>query len=235
MGDFSFGHIILLVIVGIIIYGKDLPQAARKLAIMYNKFRRQIADIKDEIQRQIPMEEIRSELDKVQSSLDPMTPQVEIPMAPTSVMAHVADAGQVSVSWNSVPGASTYTLKRATSSVDPLLIVAMNLTDLSFTDSGLETGKTYHYVVTALNSAGESGSSEEAVVTLPAETPAATPSSATGEAPASPAPTSTASPEAPPPGGTPPAAATEMTPSNSGYGGGPPSPAHSKPEAPPAD
>lgn len=166
MGEFSFSELILIIIVAIVIYGKDLPQAARKLAIMYNKFRRQIADIKDEIHRQIPMDEIQDSL-KVDMP-DPMAPQVEIPMSPTSVIAQVADAGKVIITWNSVPGASTYNLKRSTSSVDPLLIVAMSLTDLSYTDEGLEQGKTYHYVVTAQNSAGESGSSEEGVVTLPA-------------------------------------------------------------------
>jgi Sec-independent protein translocase protein TatA len=221
MGDFSFGHIILLVIVGIIVYGKDLPQAARKLAIMYNKFRRQIADIKDEIQRQIPMDEIKSELNKVQSGFDPMAPQVEIPMSPTSVIAQVADAGKVIVTWNSVPGATTYNLKRATSSVDPLLIVAMNLTDLSYADSGLEPGKTYHYVVTAQNSAGESGSSEEGVVTLPAEIAAAPPPAAppSAEAPLPPA--------APPP-------APEVAPSPGVNGGGGSAQPAAQTEAPPA-
>lgn len=223
MGDFSFGHIFLLVIVGIIVYGKDLPQAARKLAIMYNKFRRQIADIKDEIQRQIPMDEIKNEFNKVQSSFDPMAPQVEIPMSPTSVIAQVADAGKVIVTWNSVPGAASYTLKRATSSVDPLLIVAMNLTDLSYTDSGLEAGKTYHYVVTAQNSAGESGSSEEGVVTLPAEIPAAPPPAAAAPAPA----------EAPAPPAAPPAP-SGAAPSPAGNGEGTSPQPVSKPELPPA-
>ena len=92
MGDFSFAHLVLLVIVGIIVYGKDLPQAARKLAIMYNKFRRQIADIKDEIQRQIPMEEIKNEIRKVETGFDPNAPQTEIPLPPTSVFAQIVDA-----------------------------------------------------------------------------------------------------------------------------------------------
>src|ERR1043166_4387434 len=197
MGDFSFAHLVLLVIIGIIVYGKDLPQAARKLAIMYNKFRRQIADIKDEIQRQIPMDEIRSELNKVGSSFDSMTSAVEIPMPPTSVVAQIVDTARVVVTWNSVPGATTYNLKRSTSSTDPLLIVAMGITDLSYTDSGLEPGKTYHYVVTAQNTAGESGSSEEAVVTLPAEvTPASLESSPPPAAAPPPGPAPQAAPQA---------------------------------------
>ena len=189
MGEFSFSELILIIIIAIVIYGKDLPQAARKLAIVYNKFRRQLADIKDEIHRQIPMDEIQNSL-KVDLP-DPMSPQAEIPMPPTSVIAQVADTAKVVVTWNSVPGATTYNLKRSTSSVDPLLTVAMGLTDLSYIDAGLETGKTYHYVVTAQNSSGESGSSEEGVVTLPAEI-AATPEAA----PAAPAPAENPSPVA---------------------------------------
>jgi Sec-independent protein translocase protein TatA len=226
MGDFSFAHLVLLVIVGIIVYGKDLPQAARKLAIMYNKFRRQLADIKDEIQRQIPMEEIKSELNKVESSLDPMSMQVEIPLPPTSVFAQIVDTARVIVTWNSVPGATTYNLKRSTSSTDPLLIVAMGLTDLSYTDSGLEPGKTYHYVVTAQNSAGESGSSEEGIVTLPAEI---TPASTEGSAPPTPAPPAEPAPQAAAPSPAP------TTPGNEGApGNGAPQEPAGKVEEPPA-
>jgi len=173
MGEFGFSEMVLIVIVAIVIYGKDLPSAARKMAQVYNKLRRQLTDIKDEIQRQIPVDEIKGEINRIGSSFDPTAPQVEIPMPPSGIYAQVADAAKVLVTWNSVPGATTYSLKRSTSSTDPLLIVSMGLTDLSYTDSGLETGKTYQYVVTAQNSAGESGPSEEAVVTLPAEEPSA--------------------------------------------------------------
>lgn len=183
MGEFGFSEMVLIVIVAIVIYGKDLPSAARKMAQVYNKLRRQLTDIKDEIQRQIPVDEIKGDLNRIGSSFDPTASQTEIPMPPSGIYAQVADAAKVLVTWNSVPGATTYSLKRSISSSDPLLIVAMDLTDLSYTDSGMETGKTYHYVVTAQNSAGESGPSEEAVVTLPAEEPSA---AAAGPAPGAP-------------------------------------------------
>ena len=197
MGEFGFSEMVLIVIVAIVIYGKDLPQAARKLAQMYTKLRRQLTDIKDEIQRQIPVDEIRNELGKVGSSFDPSALQVEIPMPPSGIYAQVADAGKVYTTWGSVPGATTYNLKRSTSSSDPLLIVAMGLTDLSYTDGGLETGKTYHYVVTAQNSAGESGTSEEAVVTLAAEEPAAPKTEGNGTPPAAQEPPAAAAAAAP--------------------------------------
>ncbi len=49
--------------------------------------------------------------------------------------------------------------------------MALNLTGLVYTDSGLNAGTTYYYVITATNSFGESGPSTEAsahpVVTTP--------------------------------------------------------------------
>ena len=60
MGDIGFSELVAIVIIAILIYGKDLPQAARKLANLYTKFRRQMTDIKDELRRQIPDEEIKS-------------------------------------------------------------------------------------------------------------------------------------------------------------------------------
>ena len=52
MGDIGFSELIAIVIIAILIYGKDLPQAARKMANLYTKFRRQLTDIKDELRRQ---------------------------------------------------------------------------------------------------------------------------------------------------------------------------------------
>ena len=53
MDGFSFSEIVIIIIIAIIIYGKDLPQAARKLATLYTKFKRQLSDVRDEISRQI--------------------------------------------------------------------------------------------------------------------------------------------------------------------------------------
>src|SRR5579862_9930575 len=60
MEGFSFGELFLIIIIAILIYGKDLPQAARKMATLYSKFRRQLNDVRDEIKRQIPMDEIQN-------------------------------------------------------------------------------------------------------------------------------------------------------------------------------
>ena len=186
MGDIGFSELIAIVIIAILIYGKDLPQAARKMANLYTKFRRQLTDIKDELRRQIPDEEIKQFENTVNTSYE----GVEPPPPPVSVAA-TATNEHVALTWSSSMGATSYTVKRSAGPNEPYLVIAMYLTDLSYTDTDIAPGKTYHYVVTASNTAGESGDSMEAVVTMPGgETPAAP----TADAPPAPA---------PPPGETP--------------------------------
>ena len=96
MEGFSFSELILIVIVAIIIYGKDLPQAARKMATLYSKFKRQLNDVRDEIKRQIPMDEIEN---AVKVDL-PSKYGGEPPQTPTSLLASPA-IGNVLLTWNS--------------------------------------------------------------------------------------------------------------------------------------
>ena len=162
MGDIGFSELVAIVIIAILIYGKDLPQAARKMANLYTKFRRQLTDIKDELRRQIPDEEIKS----FESTVNQTTSDAEPPQPPIGLSLSPS-AEHVIVSWMSSMGATSYSVKRSTGAGDPYLVIAMYLTDLSYTDTDIAPGKTYHYVVTASNTAGESGDSEEAVTTLP--------------------------------------------------------------------
>jgi len=165
--DFSFGEMFLIIIVAILIYGKDLPQAARKIANIYSKFRRQLNDVRDEIKRQIPMDEIEN---AVKIDL-PTGPGGEPPQTPYGLNASPS-ASNVLLTWNSSTGSSTYTVRRSTGSQDPWLIVAMNLSELAWTDTDVQPGKTYHYVVTGVNDTGESGNSDEVVATIPGGEPA---------------------------------------------------------------
>ncbi len=162
MEGFSFSEIILIIIIAIIIYGKDLPQAARKMATIYSKFKRQLSDVREEIARQIPMDEIR---DSVKIDL-PSGPGGEYPTTPSSLIASPSESN-VLLTWNSSIGATSYTIRRSTSPQDPWLIIAMNIVELAWTDTDVQPGKTYHYVVSGVNSTGESGNSDEAVAALP--------------------------------------------------------------------
>ena len=191
MDGFSFSEIIIIIIIAIIIYGKDLPQAARKLATMYSKFKRQLSDVRDEISRQIPMDEIR---DTMNVNL-PSGPGGEPPTTPTLLTASPSESN-VLLTWNASMGASTYTVRRQAGEGEAWLIVAMNIPELAWTDTDVQPGKTYRYSVSGVNGTGESGSSDDVIAvipggeTKPAEAAATPPTEAAP--PASPAPAASA-------------------------------------------
>ncbi|RNL82374.1 T9SS C-terminal target domain-containing protein [Sinomicrobium pectinilyticum] len=90
--------------------------------------------------------------------------ETTLPEAPANLTATESNT-QVPLSWDPVPDASGYNLKRATTSGGPYTTVATGLTGTSYTDTGLENGTTYYYVVTAANFAGESQNSTEVSIT----------------------------------------------------------------------
>lgn len=94
------------------------------------------------------------------------------PRAPTGLTATAGD-GQVSLTWKASAGATSYNVKRATVSGGPYTTIA-NVTTTSYTDTGLVNGTTYCYVVSALNSTGESANSSEACATPTASAGGAT-------------------------------------------------------------
>ncbi len=190
MEGFSFSELILILIVAIIIYGKDLPQAARKMATLYSKFKRQLNDVRDEIKRQIPMDELEN---AVKVDL-PSGPGGEPPQTPTSLLASPA-IGNVLLTWNSSFGATSYTIRRSAGSQDPWLIVSMNVAELAWTDTDVQPGKTYHYTVTGVNDTGESGNSDEVIAVIPGD--AAPAPDTVPAAAALPAPEAAPSPEPP--------------------------------------
>jgi hypothetical protein len=85
------------------------------------------------------------------------TPALGLPAPPTGLTAVAGDA-QVALSWTASTGAASYHVKRSTSSTGPFTQVAAP-TGTTYTDTGLNDGTVYYYVVTAVNMAGESGNS----------------------------------------------------------------------------
>lgn len=61
MGDIGLGEIILVVIVALLLYGKDLPGAARKAGAAYSRFRSSMRDLQDKVMREVP-EELEREM-----------------------------------------------------------------------------------------------------------------------------------------------------------------------------
>jgi len=91
------------------------------------------------------------------------TPAVLPPAAPSGLQATAGNA-QVSLIWTASTGATSYHIKRGTTSGGPYTQVAAP-TATSETDTGLTNGTTYYYVVSALNSVGESANSSQASAT----------------------------------------------------------------------
>ncbi len=85
------------------------------------------------------------------------------PAAPGGLTATAGNA-QVSLTWNTSGGASSYNVKRGTTSGGPYTQVA-NTAATNDTDTALTNGTTYYYVVTAVNAGGESPNSAQASAT----------------------------------------------------------------------
>ena len=85
------------------------------------------------------------------------------PPAPATLTATAWDS-LVVLGWPASSGASSYNVKRATTTGGAYSIVS-NVGTTNFTDSGLSDGANYYYVVSALNTAGESTNSVPAGAT----------------------------------------------------------------------
>lgn len=108
-----------------------------------------------------------------QVSATPVAAMAAIPPTPTGVVAAAGNA-QVSLTWSSSTGATSYHIKRSTTSGGPYTQVSAP-SSAAFIDTSLTNGTTYYYVVSALDSAGESGNS-----TAVSATPMAATTSSTG-------------------------------------------------------
>jgi hypothetical protein len=96
--------------------------------------------------------------DSSEMSATPQAPTV--PAAPTGLTA-TAGQRKATLTWTAVLGATSYRVKRSTTSGGPYTVVASKVTTTTFTNSGLTSGVTYYYVVSALNKVGEGANSAQ--------------------------------------------------------------------------
>jgi hypothetical protein len=68
--------------------------------------------------------------------------------------------GQISLSWNSVTGATSYNVMRSTSPGTETILTT-GVTTTSYTDKNVAVGMTYYYQVSGVNSGGQGPSSQE--------------------------------------------------------------------------
>lgn len=87
-----------------------------------------------------------------------VSPTMSPPPAPVLKQALAANQS-VTLTWEASVGATTYTVWRRVSGLPTWVDVATDLTGLTYTDSGLANGTSYDYVVTAVNTYGESAAS----------------------------------------------------------------------------
>jgi fibronectin type 3 domain-containing protein len=91
-----------------------------------------------------------------EASATPKAPSAP-PAAPTNLAAAIGDSS-VSLTWTASSGATSYYVKRSTTSGGPYTRIATPAST-SYTDTSLTNGTTYYYVVSATNSVGESPNS----------------------------------------------------------------------------
>ncbi|MBW8864318.1 MAG: carbohydrate-binding protein [Verrucomicrobia bacterium] len=92
------------------------------------------------------------------ATAESLTPQFitgATPATPGGLMAWSGNS-QVALTWAASSGASSYSLKRATSYSGTYSIIASNGLNLSYADTNLANGTTYYYTISAQNPAGVS-------------------------------------------------------------------------------
>lgn len=99
-----------------------------------------------------------------QASATPVAP----PAAPSGLVATGGNA-QVDLNWSASTGPTSYTVKRSTTSGGPYTDIVTQA-GTSYIDTGLTNGTTYHYVVSASNTAGSSLNSAQVSATPSSET-----------------------------------------------------------------
>ena len=88
------------------------------------------------------------------------TPLETVPPTPTNLVAAPGD-GRVDLLWNVSVGATSYRVKRSLTKAGPFVQIA-EIPGTSYTDFAVVNGTKYFYVVSAVNSAGESPNSTKA-------------------------------------------------------------------------
>ncbi len=94
-------------------------------------------------------------------NLGTYTDAAPVPSAPLLITA-IGSPTSNTINWSAASGAASYTVKRSQTPGGPYATLASNLTTTTFTDTAVSRAAGYYYVVSAVNSNGESYNSSEA-------------------------------------------------------------------------
>jgi len=84
-------------------------------------------------------------------------PTASVPAPPGGIILTPGN-GKIAISWKVASGATSYHVKRATASGGPYTQIATTTFE-GYTNVGLSNGKRYYYVISSVNSSGQSGNS----------------------------------------------------------------------------
>lgn len=103
---------------------------------------------------QVDMATAYAEYDRLINERGTTPTEPTVPLAPTNVAAEAADS-EVTMTWKAVSKADSYNVYRSTTNGGPYSLVD-KVTTNSYTDTSVTNDTTYYYVITAVNSVGES-------------------------------------------------------------------------------
>jgi pectin methylesterase-like acyl-CoA thioesterase/lysophospholipase L1-like esterase len=103
-------------------------------------------------------------MNSTQVAASPVAIAAGAPAAPSGVTVKPGN-NKVALQWNYMPGASSYTVKRAASFAGPYTVLSAGLTETSAIDNTAVNGTTYYYVVTATSANGEGAPGKPAIAT----------------------------------------------------------------------
>ncbi len=88
-------------------------------------------------------------------------PIAATPLAVSTGIAATSFNGNVSISWGSATGATSYNVKRSTVAGGPYTTIATGISGTSYSDITAVAGTTYYYVISSVNATGESANSAQ--------------------------------------------------------------------------
>lgn len=108
-----------------------------------------------------PLVWVSQYLKNTESYLSGGTTPIPVPPAAPEGLTATAGNGKVTLAWTPSSGATGYNVKRSLTGGGPYETVGAQVAAAAFTDTGLTNDKVYYYVVSAVNTAGESSNSAQ--------------------------------------------------------------------------